>query len=99
VGGGFGKGIHNTLEAAVYGKPVFFGPHYKKFREASGLIRSGGGISVGSWEELSAAIKKLLADNSLLEQCSKNSFDFVQKNKGATGRILHYMEANRLLTS
>ncbi len=99
VGGGFGKGIHNTLEAAVYGKPVFFGPNYKKFREASGLIRSGGGLSVGSSEELSAAIKKLLADNSLLEQCSKNSFDFVQKNKGATGRILHYMEANRLLTS
>jgi len=99
VGGGFGKGIHNTLEAAVYGKPVFFGPNYKKFREASGLIRSAGGISVGSSEELSAAIKKLLADNSLLEQCSKSAFDFVQKNKGATGRILDYIEANRLLTS
>lgn len=99
VGGGFGKGIHNILEAAVHGKPVFFGPNYKKFREATGLIRSGGGVSISNSAELSGEIKKQLADKTMLEQCSKNSFYFVQKNKGATGKILDYMEANRLFTS
>ena len=46
VGGGFSKGIHNTLEAAVYGKPVLFGPNYEKFKEAIGLIETGGGFCI-----------------------------------------------------
>jgi len=99
VGGGFNKGIHNTLEAAVYGKPVLFGPNYKKFKEAIGLIETGGGICISSSNELSVILQKFISHKSELELSSKNSFDFVKQNKGATEKILHYIEANRLLTN
>ena len=64
VGGGFNKGIHNTLEAAVYGKPVLFGPNYKKFKEAVGLIETGGGICITSSNELSAMLQKFISDKT-----------------------------------
>jgi 3-deoxy-D-manno-octulosonic-acid transferase len=99
IGGGFNKGIHNTLEAAVYGKPVLFGPNYKKFKEAIGLIETGGGVFVNSDADLTSQVKKLLTNKDVLEASSKNSFDFVKQNKGATEKILHYIEANRLLTN
>ncbi len=99
VGGGFNKGIHNTLEAAVYGKPVLFGPNYKKFREAVGLIEKGGGICIRSSNELSVILQKFINNKSELELSSKNSFEFVKQNKGATEKILHYIKANRLLTN
>ena len=99
VGGGFNKGIHNTLEAAVYGKPVLFGPNYKKFKEAIGLIETGGGICISSSNELSIILQKFISNKSELELSSKNSFEFVKQNKGATEKILHYIEANRLLTN
>ncbi len=99
VGGGFDKGIHNTPEAAVYGKPVLFGPNYKKFKEAVGLIESGGGISVASADQLSTAIKKLLSNEEEVKLRSKNSFEFVNQNKGATKKIINYIEENRLLTN
>ena len=99
IGGGFNKGIHNTLEAAVYGKPVLFGPNYKKFKEAIGLIETGGGICINSSTELSAILQKLINNKNELELSSKKSFDFVKQNKGATEKILDYIEANRLLTS
>ena len=99
VGGGFNKGIHNTLEAAVYGKPVLFGPNYKKFKEAIGLIETGGGFCLNSSTELSAILQKFINNKNELELRSKNSFDFVKQNRGATEKILHYIEANRLLTN
>ena len=99
VGGGFNKGIHNTIEAAVYGNPVLFGPNYKKFKEAIGLIENGGGICITSSNELSTILQKFLSDKTALELSSNNSFDFVKQNKGATEKILHYIEANRLLTN
>ena len=99
IGGGFDKGIHNTLEAAVYGKPVLFGPNYKKFKEAVGLIETGGGISIGSGDQLSIVVKKLLADKEELQSRSKNSFDFVTQHRGATEKIIRYIEENRLLTN
>ena len=99
IGGGFNKGIHNTLEAAVYGKPVLFGPNYKKFKEAIGLIETGGGVCVNSSTELTSQLKKLLTNKDVLESSSKNSFDFVKQNKGATEKILHYIKANLLLTN
>lgn len=98
IGGGFDKGIHNTLEAAVFGKPVLFGPNYRKFKEAIGLIEKGGGISVNSSNELASSLKKLLIDENELTMRSKSSFDFVKENKGATGKVMHYIEENRLLT-
>ena len=99
IGGGFNKGIHNTLEAAVYGKPVLFGPNHKKFKEAIGLIGTRGAICINSGTELSAILQKVIANKSVLELYSKNSMDFVNENKGATEKILHYIEANRLLTN
>jgi 3-deoxy-D-manno-octulosonic-acid transferase len=99
VGGGFNKGIHNTLEAAVYGKPVLFGPNYKKFKEAIGLIKSGGGFSVSSSDQLSSLLQNILTNKSELDLTSKRSFDFVKENKGATEKILHYIDENRLLTN
>jgi 3-deoxy-D-manno-octulosonic-acid transferase len=99
VGGGFNKGIHNTLEAAVYGKPVLFGPNYKKFKEAIGLIETGGCICISSSNELSAILQKFINYKTELELSSKKSFEFVKQNKGATEKILHYIKANRLLTN
>ena len=99
VGGGFNKGIHNTLEAAVYGKPVLFGPNYKKFKEAIGLIEAGGGSCVTSSAEFSSQLKFLLGNKSELEMRSKNSFEFVKENKGATEIILRYIQEKRLLTN
>ena len=99
VGGGFNKGIHNILEAAVYGKPVLFGPNYKKFNEAIGLIETEGGFCINSRAELSARLQKLIITKTELQLISKNSYDFVKLNKGATEKILHYIEENRLLTN
>ncbi len=99
VGGGFNRGIHNTLEAAIYGKPVLFGPNYEKFREAIGLIAAGGGACITSTTDLTSQLKKILNTKSELELRSKKSFEFVQENKGATEKILGYIHENRLLTS
>lgn len=99
VGGGFNKGIHNTLEAAVYGRPVLFGPNYQKFREAKELIKAGGGFSISSAEHLSSLLEKFLRDKTHLEAIDTNSYDFVNDNRGATEKILRYIEENRLLTS
>ena len=99
VGGGFNKGIHNTLEAAVYGKPVLFGPNYKKFKEAVGLIETAGGICISSSNELSDILQKFISNKTELELRSKKSFEFVKQNKGAAEKILHYIKANRLLTN
>jgi 3-deoxy-D-manno-octulosonic-acid transferase len=79
VGGGFGVGIHNTLEAAVYGCPVVFGPNYGKFREAHGLIASGGGYSVKNYK-----IFKETMDNLLQDQQNNVSRPYVLENCGAT---------------
>jgi 3-deoxy-D-manno-octulosonic-acid transferase len=98
VGGGFDKGIHNTLEAAVYGKPVLFGPNYKKFREAIGLIEAGGGISIISASELKTQLENLLNVHQNLEVTGKKSFDFVQHNKGATKKIMRIIQENLRLT-
>ena len=99
IGGGFNKGIHNTLEAAVYGKPVIFGPNYQKFREAKELIKSGGGFSINNAEQLTSLVRNFNADRSALEATNKNSYDFVIQNKGATGKIIGYIEEKRLFTN
>lgn len=99
IGGGFGKGIHNTLEAAVYGKPVLFGPVFHKFREAADLIQNGGAISVASEEECTRTIKQLLQDREAYAKTCSNSRDYVYSNRGATQRIINYIQEKRLLTS
>ena len=84
IGGGFGVGIHNTLEAAVYGIPVVFGPNYKKFKEAKDLIAVGGGFSVSNGEELRQRFDLLLTDEQALKLAGKAAGDLVSQNAGAT---------------
>jgi len=84
IGGGFGVGIHNTLEAAVYDVPVVFGPNYHKFREARELIAEGGAFTVDNYETLEANLDNLLKDN----QSGKLAGDYVKKNTGATEMII-----------
>lgn len=88
IGGGFGVGIHNTLEAAVYDVPVVFGPNWQKFREAQGLIECGGATSIQNYEELKTAFDKLI-DN---DQAAKAAGDYVRQNTGATDMVLKALD-------
>lgn len=92
LGGGFGKGIHNILEPAVYGMPVVFGPKYRKFREAIELVKEGGAFPVSSFEELKSIFDTLREDKKKLEKTSIATKQFVQRNLGATGVILNYLK-------
>lgn len=84
IGGGFGVGIHNTLEAAVYGVPVLFGPNYKNFREAHGLIDAGAAISVSDYETFEAAMDRAFAEQEVM---GRKAREYVESELGATGRI------------
>lgn len=100
VGGGFNQsGIHNILEAAVYGKPVIFGPVYEKFAEARDLVDEGGAFSVGNALELEALLNKLLGDAQLLKETGIVSKEYVYSKRGATQQIMDHIQRNRLLTS
>ena len=84
IGGGFGVGIHNTLEAAVYGMPVVFGPHWQKFREARGLQQAGAAISVKNYREMAEALDRAFEEQ---EQMGQAATDYVQSECGATDKI------------
>jgi len=89
VGGGFGKGIHNTLEPATYGIPVLFGPAFDKFAEALDLIRLGGAFPVQDGEGLLSTIRKQLDNPDLLKTSSDSAGKYVQERVGATSVILN----------
>ncbi|MCU4157896.1 3-deoxy-D-manno-octulosonic acid transferase [Carboxylicivirga sp. A043] len=89
VGGGFGVGIHNTLEAATYSMPVFFGPNYKKFKEARDLIEAGGGFSIKSKEAFIKQVESFWNDASLLDASSKSAGEYVNRMCGATDQIMN----------
>jgi 3-deoxy-D-manno-octulosonic-acid transferase len=100
VGGGFTQdGVHNVLEAAVYGKPVVFGKNYKKYREAVDLVENHGAMSFSNPEELYQLFNALLNDEQGYREVCQASINFVRNNKGATEKILHHIVENRLLTS
>lgn len=99
VGGGFGGGVHNVLEAAVYGKPVVFGPVYNKYLEAKGLVAAAGGFSVENALELERQFDKLFDDAVLYKQAAHAAASFVKENAGATEKILNYIQEKRLLTA
>ena len=89
IGGGFGVGIHNTLEAAVYGIPVIFGPKYQKFMEAVQLIEAKGAYSIKDYEELKTLLDRLLSDEKFLKETGTNAGNYVIGNSGATDKVLH----------
>ncbi|MBQ6724139.1 MAG: 3-deoxy-D-manno-octulosonic acid transferase [Paludibacteraceae bacterium] len=84
IGGGFGVGIHNTIEAAAYGMPVIFGPNYDHFREAKGLIDAGAARSIKNYSELEAALDTALENHELIGQ---KAAEYVQSELGATEKI------------
>jgi 3-deoxy-D-manno-octulosonic-acid transferase len=98
IGGGFNdSGIHNILEAAVFGKPIIFGPEYEKFSEANDLLDRGGAFSIENALELETLLDKLIADNELLKNTSEISKKYVYEKQGATNIIVNYLYEKRLL--
>lgn len=89
IGGGFGVGIHNTLEAAVYGKPVIFGPNYEKYREARDLVECGGAFSISSEGELEKVISRLSKDKEYYMNVCNASRNYVIQNTGTTAIIMN----------
>lgn len=88
IGGGFGVGIHNTIEAAAYGKPVIFGPNYEHFREANDLIEKGAARSIKKYSELEAALYTALDQHEFI---GARAAEYVQSELGATEKIYKYI--------
>ena len=88
IGGGFGTGIHNVLEAAVYGVPVLFGPNYHKFKEARDLIAIKGGVSVPDGAAFAAQMDCYIKNNALQLEAGEAAGQFVQRHIGATDCVL-----------
>lgn len=88
IGGGFGVGIHNILEAATFGLPVVFGPNYKKFKEAVDLVSQGGAFPIQNQGELLQTFDRLLKDQNNLEQAAGIAQNYVAKNVGSTKVII-----------
>jgi len=89
IGGGFGVGIHNILEAATFGKPIIFGPKYQKFKEAVDLIKLKGAFSIGDYQEMEKHFDKLLSDKEYLLETSEIAENFVKNNAGAVDLIIN----------
>ena len=87
VGGGFGVGIHNLLEAAVWDVPVFFGPNNQKFQEAQGLKQCGG-FEINNYDEFAAQMDRFAADAAYLKAQGEKAGQFVQSLAGATERVM-----------
>lgn len=92
VGGGFGVGIHNVLEAAVYGIPVIFGPNNKKFREAQHLIESKGGFEIKNYEDFQSIMNNFLSNDEFLKKSGKAAGAYVKDNSGALELIMKEIE-------
>ena len=88
IGGGFGVGIHNTLEAATFGLPIAFGPNYQKFKEARDMVALGAATKVESAEDLSAWFAPLRDDKSALPRAGSAAKSYTQRNQGATSLIM-----------
>lgn len=96
IGGGFGAGIHNTLEAATYGRPVIFGPKYDKFQEAKDLLNLKAGFSIANAEEFQNIFEQLQTTPASLEKASKNARQYVLDRAGATDQIMKYIRERPL---
>lgn len=88
IGGGFGKGIHNILEAATFGMPIIFGPEFKKFQEAVDLIKLGGAFSISNFEDFQDTINSFIENQEKIHRKGYISESYVKEMKGATKKIL-----------
>lgn len=87
IGGGFGVGIHNINEAAVYGMPIVFGPQFSKFKEARDLVKRGGAFACKTKADVHDNLSRLTLDESAQEQAGKIAGEYIKENIGATDRI------------
>ncbi len=92
VGGSFRQGVHNVLEAAVFGIPVIFGPRHRNSQEPLMLVNSGGGFVVNSPEELYRSLRHLLEDDAVRRDAGEKAARFVQMHVGATERFLRHIQ-------
>lgn len=88
VGGGFGVGIHNVLEAAVWNVPVFFGPNNKRFQEAQQLLASGGAVEITDYNSFDSAMTRFMDDEKWLKECGSKAGEYVKSKAGATDIVL-----------
>lgn len=88
VGGGFGVGIHNVPEAAVWGVPVLFGPNNKRFHEAQDLLACKGSFEVTDYDSFNTIISRLISDDKFRHQCGEASANYVKSRSGATDIIM-----------
>lgn len=95
IGGGFGTGIHNINEAAVYGMPIVFGPKYGKFKEAKDLIALGGAFSVSNTAETSEILTRLTTDESARGKAAEIAKEYIKQNIGATKIIFDHIFGKR----
>jgi len=91
IGGGFGKGIHNTLEPAAFGLPIIFGPKYEKFEEARQFVTRGGAFRVSNAEELAVILGKL-RDPVFYQKASKAVMGYLEESRGATTKVMAFLE-------
>jgi len=88
IGGGFGKGIHNTLEAATFGLPVLFGPNYHKFQEAISLVELGGARVINGYSQLADVLDGFVKNSNLIKEAGLIAKNYVEEKRGATQRII-----------
>lgn len=92
VGGGFGVGVHNLLEAAVYGMPVFFGPNNRKFQEAAKLKECGGGLEITCYDDFAKKMDAFGSDEAILKKAGDAAGKYVAGNSGATQKLLRALK-------
>ena len=98
IGGGFGAdGVHNVLEAAVYGKPVVMGPTFQKYLEATELVDKGGAITVNNGQALDTTLQALFDNEPEREKMAQIALDYTASKRGATNKVLQVIQENRLL--
>ncbi|MCD6069191.1 MAG: 3-deoxy-D-manno-octulosonic acid transferase [Bacteroidetes bacterium] len=97
IGGGFGSGIHNILEALVYGIPVVFGPNYHKFHEATASLDRGISYCFHTREELDACLGKLAGAPGLLQEIREKSGQYIRENSGSSDKIIGFIKTEGLL--
>ncbi|MBL7814104.1 MAG: 3-deoxy-D-manno-octulosonic acid transferase [Saprospiraceae bacterium] len=91
IGGGFGSGIHNTLEPIAFGLPVIFGTKYQKFAEAVELVKTGGGFTVSDEESFQSVMTNLVLEKNHI-QASNSAKNYVLNNRGATSKVITYLK-------
>lgn len=97
IGGGFGKGIHNILEAVTFGKPVVFGPNYQKFQEAKDIIALGGGCSYNEYGQLEDYLDQLIDNDEKYTKASKICTEYLSANLGSSQIIMAEVNKSKML--